>query len=213
MLPALLAEIDRHGLAVFDGGHAYNLNIVGIRSNNRDQTADAFDDWMTCTYRTQPGGSWITKWWPCTTDPGKQALLHPEMYNAQGTLIMAPGQYRSAYVLGMHANKYEALVQRGPKPINIYRDNDLDTVLDTDPDTFVSGFFGANIHKAGADSHRISGVTGTGRKWTWSAGCQVFKREQDFNELMDLCHLQIEHHPNWAKTFTYTLIEEKDLWT
>ena len=213
MLPPLLADLERQGHKAFDGGHAYNLNILGIRSNNRDQNQDAFDDWITCTYREEKNGRWVTKWWRATTDPGKQALLHPEMYNSKGTLIMAPGQYRAAYVLGLHSNKYESLVQRGPNPINIYRDNNLDTVLDLNPDTFESGFFGANIHKSGADSERISGITSGGRKWTWSAGCQVFKREQDFNELMDLCHLQIEHHPNWAKTFTYTLINQADLWT
>jgi pterin-4a-carbinolamine dehydratase len=53
-------------------------------------------------------------------------------------------------------------------------------------------------------------VSSAGKKWTWSAGCQVFKREVDFIELMNLAHLQIEHHPKWT-TFTYTLIEEGDL--
>ena len=84
MLPPLLADLVDQGHQAYDGGHAYNLNILGIRTNNRDQTADAFDDWITCTYREEKNGRWVTKWWQATTDPGKQALLHPELYNAKG---------------------------------------------------------------------------------------------------------------------------------
>jgi hypothetical protein len=210
MLPPLLKAVEKLGYKAFDGQHAYNLNIIGVRTSNRDQAEDSFDDWITCTYREEVGGSWVTKWWRATTDPGKQALLHPELYNADGTAIMATGQHKSAYVLGLHRNKYEALVQRGPGPIKYYRDSTLDTKLDMDPSRLETGFIGANIHKAGRDSWRISGVSSAGKKWTWSAGCQVFKREVDFIELMNLAHLQIEHHPKWT-TFTYTLIEEGDL--
>lgn len=210
MLPPLLKAVEALGYQAFDGQHAYNLNIIGIRTTNRDQSQDLFDDWITCTYREEVGGCFVTKWWRATTDPGKQALLHPELYNADGTAIMATGQHRAAYVLGLHRNKYEALVQRGPKPIKYYRDSTLDTKIDMDPHRLEQGFIGANIHKSGRDSARISGVTSSGRRWTWSAGCQVFKREQDFMQLMDLCHLQIEHHPKW-QTFTYTLIDEEDL--
>lgn len=212
MLPPILQAIERLGFQAFDGGHAFNLNLIGIRAKQRDQAADLFDDVMTCTYRTEKNGRWVTKYWPCTTDPGKQALLKPELYNAKGTAIMARGQHKSAYVLGLHSNRYEALVERGPNPISYYRDANRDTVLDLDPAKLETGHIGANIHKAGEDSARISGINSKGKAWTWSAGCQVLKRSQDFNELMDLAHLQIETHPNWT-TFTYTLINEEDLWT
>ena len=55
-------------------------------------------------------------------------------------------------------------------------------------------------------------ATSSGAAWSWSAGCQVLKRERDFHELMDLAHLQVETNPAWD-TFTYTLINEEDLWT
>ena len=205
MLPPILRAVEKAGHKAFDGQHAYNLNIVGIRSKTRDQSADLFDDWMTCTYRDEVGGRWITKWWRATTDPGKLSLLKPELYNRDGSAIIVPGQYRSAYVLGLHRNKYEALVQRGPKPIKIARDSNRDLTIDIDPSTYEEGYFGCNLHKAGKDSAKISGKT-----YNYSAGCQVWKREQDFNEFMDLCHLQIEHHPTW-KTFTYTLLDEDQL--
>ena len=208
MLPPLLQKMVALGFDAFDGGHAFNLNLIGIRSSNRDQTQDAFDDLITCTYREEKGGRFICKSWAATTDPGLQALLHPEMYNSEGTLIMARGQYKAAYVLGLHRNKYEALVQRGPRPISYFRDNTKDATLDLSS-TIMQGFVGANIHKAGEDSQRISGVSSRGRRGTFSAGCQVLKREQDFHELLDLCRLQIEHN-QWTR-FTYSLIYSEDL--
>jgi len=209
MLPPILQVLKSKGYAVFQG--KYNLNIVGIRAANRDQSADEFDDLITCTYQEEDGSRFITKAWAATTDPGAMALRFPEMYNADGTAIIAPGQYRSAYVIGLHRNSYEALVQRGPKPITIYRDADRDLVFEMSEDKKETGFYGCNLHKAGKDSRKISGVNSrTGKKYTWSAGCQVFKRERDFNEFMDLCHLQIDAHPSWT-TYTYTLINEEDL--
>jgi hypothetical protein len=215
MLPPILQAIERLGFKAFDGGHAFNLNLIGIRARQRDQALDLFDDWMTCTYRTERNGRWVTKYWPCTTDPGKQALLNPELYNVEGTAIMARGQHRSAYTIGLHQNRYEALVNRGPgaKPVSFYRDANRDTVLEFDPAKLETGTFaGLNIHKAGRDSARISGINSSAAAWSWSAGCQVLKRERDFHELMDLAHLQVETNPAWD-TFTYTLINEEDLWT
>jgi hypothetical protein len=139
-------------------------------------------------------------------------LLNPEVYNVDGTAIVARGQYRSAYVLGLHANRYDAIVQRGPNPIQYYRDANRDSQLDLDPATLETGWIGANIHKAGKDSARISGVNSRGKIWSYSAGCTVLKRDRDFHELLDLAHLQVETHPSWT-TFTYTLINEEDLWT
>jgi hypothetical protein len=204
MLPSILQRVADAGFRVFDGGHAFNLNIVAIRNSQRKQDLDVFDDMITCTYRQEQNGRWITKSWQCTTDPGLIALLDPTRFNtSDGTAIVkAPQQMRGAYELGLHRKRYEALVQR--KPITIYRDNDRDKVLDMDPDSEYTGLFGCNIHKAGHNSSRISGDT-----YTWSAGCIVFKRAQDFNELIDLAHLQLEHHPNWAKAFTLTLLEDE----
>ena len=101
MLPPLLKAVQRLGHQVFDIDVPFNLNLIGIRTANRNQTKDLFDDWITCTYRERVGGSFVTNWWRATTDPGKQALLHPELYNADGTASMAPGQYKAAYVIGM----------------------------------------------------------------------------------------------------------------
>ena len=42
----------------------------------------------------------------------------------------------------------------------------------------------------------------------WSAGCQVFSKESDFNEFMDVCRKASDV---WGNSFTYTLIESKDI--
>jgi hypothetical protein len=61
------------------------------------------------------------------------------------------------------------------------------------------GIFGINIHKAGKDSTYVE---------NWSEGCQVFKREADFNEFMTICK---KAATVWGASFTYTLIESKDI--
>ena len=59
--------------------------------------------------------------------------------------------------------------------------------------------FGINIHKAGRDSQIIN---------NWSLGCQVFKKEDNFDEFMKLCY---KSEQIWGNSFTYTLITTNDL--
>lgn len=196
MIPELLKQVQKFGYRIFDGGYAYNLNIIGIRAN---QNGNSFNDFLCCAYREEEDGPWTVKYWAATTDPGEFCLKNPEVYGTEaGTAIVVPGQYRSAYKLDLHAGKYEALCQRNGK-IQVYRDGNRDNILDMDTDTIQEGFFGCNIHKAGANSTQVD---------KWSAGCQVFARSKDFDELISLCHKQIETHPTWAPSFTYTLITE-----
>jgi len=192
MLPPLLRQVASYGYAVFDNGD-YDLNIVGIRSKNNE--ANKFDDLMTCTYKE--GGRWVSKYWPCTTDPGLYWLDNPSRID--GTAILVPGQYRGTYVLDKHRGKYEALCQRSGK-VKVFRDSNKDNILDMDPNSVVEGFFGINIHRASSK-----------RKSTqvekWSAGCQVIADPADFAELIVLARMQLEKR-GWGK-FTYTLIEEE----
>lgn len=196
MIPAILKHVQSLGYRIFDGGHAYNLNIIGIRAH---QNGNSFNDFLCCAYREREDGPWTVKYWAATTDPGEFCLENPEVYGTEaGTAIVVPGQYRGVYKLDLHRGKYEALCQRNGK-IKVYRDGNKDDVLDMDPDTIQEGYFGCNIHKAGANSTQVD---------KWSAGCQVFARSSDFEALLSLCHKQIEHHPTWAPAFTYTLITE-----
>ena len=88
------------------------------------------------------------------------------------------------------------------KPIKVWRDDNEDNVYDHIADDIQEGIFGINIHKAGS---RVEGSTQIDK---WSAGCQVFSKESDFNEFMDVMY---KARNTWSNSFTYTLIESKDI--
>lgn len=100
----------------------YELNIVGIRSRN--VLPDRFDDEIHVFYKAKPF-LWDYHIFRATTDPGTFWLKNP-MY-PKGTAILAQGQYRDAYQIGLHQGKYKALVQ--VKPVKILRDYDRDAKL------------------------------------------------------------------------------------
>ena len=172
-----------------------NINIIGVRGDN--QGTNTFDDFVHMMYREEE--LMISHRWSATTDPGKYWLKHP--MNPKGTAVLAPGQYRSTWQLGKHQGKYEALVQR--KPVKVYRDNSKDEVINyNNIVTLVDeGYFGINIHRSNPydQSYEIN---------KWSAGCQVFKKVEDFNVFMELCRKSAKIY---GPKFTYTLIDEKDL--
>lgn len=173
---------------------SFDLNIVGVRNNEPnigDTVTNLFDDWITVSYKDK--GNWVYREWAITTDPGKRAML--EVKNPTGVARLVAGQYRSAYILGLHKGKYQALRQN--KPMKVYRDPDKDLVFDENK--IQEGIFGINIHKAGKNSTLVE---------NWSEGCQVFKVETDFNEFMKICNAAVKvHGPN----LTYTLIETTDI--
>jgi hypothetical protein len=183
------------GYKWFENGN-YNLNIVGVRnSSTNEEVTNKFDDLLTVSYKTE--NIWNFRQWGCTTDPGKyytENLLNPD-----GVAILVPGQYRSTYSIGLHQGKYEALKQM--KPVQVYRDNNKDNFYDMQPDDIQEGIFGINIHRASA--------TGTSTQIDkWSAGCQVIANYKDFDRLMELAN---KSKDKWGNSFTYTLIESKDI--
>ena len=188
-LPILLDYVASLGHAVFEEGE-YNLNIIGIRTANSD--ANTFNDRICVVYKDEHG--WITRTWPCTTDPGTYYREKP--MNVKGTAILKEGQYRGVYKIGKHRGKYDALVQTGGR-VTVWRDNDKNDVLDMEPGTEDSGYHGINLHKAGSNSTSVD---------RWSAGCQVWANADDFACFMDICRKQVSER-GW-RTFTYTLVAE-----
>ncbi|MAH43130.1 hypothetical protein CL614_05425, partial [archaeon] len=61
--------------------------------------------------------------------------------------------------------------------------------------------YGINIHRSNpyTESYYVD---------KWSAGCQVFKKIADFNTFMEICR---KAKDIWGNSFTYTLIESKDI--
>lgn len=189
----IIRAMKAKGYKVFES-EPYDLNIVGVRTN--DPRADTFNDWIACFYNE--GTLWWYTAWPATTDPGlywRKTLINPAY---GGTAILVPGQYRSAYSIGLHRG-YTALIQA--KPVRIYRDSNKDGVLDTEGMKITEGLYAINIHRASPNKP-------SPRVWNWSAGCQVFQDPEDFKRFMNLCMLA---YKQWGNHFTYTLLEEKDL--
>ncbi|MDB4272259.1 hypothetical protein N9875_00370 [bacterium] len=180
----------------FEGGD-YNLNIVGIRnSETNNKVTNKFDDKLTVSYSIN--GELKYHEWDATTDPGK--YWEENLINKDGVAILVPGQYRSSHTIRKHQGKYEALCQK--TPIKVYRDNNKDGKYDMLIENIHEGIFGINIHKAGS---RVNGSTQIDK---WSAGCQVISKETDFNQLMELAYKSKSLYGN---SFTYTLIESKDI--
>lgn len=194
-LSRLIQTLKRKGYEVFlDDSKDYNLNIVGVRNDH--PVLDIFNDWIVIFWRHK--GAFYYGCYPATTLPGEYYLID-KLLNRKGAAILVPGQYRGAYKIGMHRNKYPALVQS--KQVTVYRDGDKDKEYDYIPETKHSGWFGINLHRAYKNGHAPKvGKT--------SAGCQVFQRSEDFSEFMAVCS---EAKRLWGNRFTYTLIEEKDL--
>ena len=180
----------------FESGN-YNLNIVGVRnSETHGKVTNKFDDCITVSYNID--GEEKFHCFSATTDPGSH--WEKNLLNKDGVAILVPNQYRSSHEIRKHQGKYEALCQK--KPVKVYRDNNKDSKYDMLEENIHEGIFGINIHKAGS---RINGSTQIDK---WSAGCQVFSKESDFNQLMDLAYKAKDLYGN---SFTYTLIESKDL--
>lgn len=172
----------------------YELNIVGIRS--AITRPNRFDDEIHVFFKTS-GLNWEYHRFKATTDPGTYWLKHP--MNLSGTAILAEGQYRNAYKLGLHRGKYLALVQIGR--VTVIRDFNRNNKLDFFNGTKRNGYYGINIHRAS-----ITGTTKSVDKY--SAGCQVFSNISDFNNFLTMCK---KHRSLYGNKFTYTLIDQRML--
>ena len=189
----LQGVIEGMGYSFFTKGN-YNVNIIGVRNPNL--VANSFDDTMICAYKVKD--QWVLKEWQITTDAGTYWLENP--LNVKGCALLVPNQYRGVYKIDKHRNKYYALCQRNGE-VEVYRDDTKDQILNFDDATKQWGYFGINIHR----SNPYSESTSVDK---WSAGCQVFKKVDDFNEFMTICNKAREE---WSNSFTYTLIKQEDL--
>jgi hypothetical protein len=171
----------------------YNLNIIGIRNNDRQP--DAFDDYIVVMWKYK--GQWNFYLHQATTDPGLYYLNHP--LSPAGTAILKEGQYLQSHQLGLHKGKYKALVQL--KPVIVIRDFDKDNYLDFTSGREETGMFGINIHRASLTGKTINVNH-------WSAGCQVFADSSQFKTFISICEKAEKY---WGKSFSYTLINFNDL--
>jgi hypothetical protein len=185
------------GYKWFENGD-YNLNIVGVRNGETgNEVTNKFDDFVTLSYKVNE--EWNYHCFDATTDPGKHWVEN--IMREEGVAVLRENQYRGSHKIGLHQGKYEALRQQ--KPVQVYRDNDLDGNYDLLEENIQEGIFGINIHRA---------TKWEGKKSTqidkWSAGCQVIAANDDFRLFMEICN---KAKDTWSNSFTYTLINTNDL--
>jgi hypothetical protein len=169
-------------------------NIVGIRSANRQ--SNSYDD--TCWVWWTDNGSEIVHNYTITTNPGFYYLQHP-IAGTSGTGILVPGQYIGCWMLGYHRGTQFALVQRGG-PMSVYRDSNRDTVLDYDPKTIQSGFWGLDGHHGSLEDTDIVDK--------FSAACIVWRYHQPHEDLMQI-FLGLSKKYDFDK-FTFSLLQQED---
>tara|TARA_R110001592_G_scaffold201727_1_gene450891 strand:- start:428 stop:1036 length:609 start_codon:yes stop_codon:yes gene_type:complete len=192
------AAVEKLGYKYFTSG-VLNVNIIGIRnSDTNGKVTNKFDDTMTISYMDNDM-QWQYNEYNCTTDPGDDYVDNPLM--EAGVAILKPGQYSGSHKIRLHGGKYTALGQK--KPVKVYRDANKDGVYDYDESTVDEGVFGINIHRATS----LEGKTSTYID-KWSAGCQVIASNDDWHEFLNICQ---EARSEWSNSFTYTLIESKDI--
>lgn len=190
--------LENKGYSFFDNNKKFNLNIVGVRNSSHDPSK--FDDMLALIHRDDDG-EWRVLTYEITTEPGPSILRSP--INPNGTAILVPGQYRGVYKIGSHGGSFRhvALVQRNG-PVKVWRDQNRNKTIEINHDTLVEeGMFGINIHRHASEDEREY-VRGS------SAGCQVFKNSAHFGQFLSVCNRAADLFGN---SFTYTLIEEKDL--
>jgi len=174
----------------------YNVNIIGVRSDQ--DMFNKFDDALVVIYRDKKK-NWEVRSYSITTDPGKIWMEKP--MNSKGCAILVPDQYRGVYKIDGHGvTRYTALCQRLGK-VKVFRDANKDHVHDRDAGTITEGNYGINIHR----SRKYGEADEVDQ---YSAGCQVFKNTDDFNDFMKLIQKSADRFGN---AFTYTLITEGDL--
>ena len=89
------------------------------------------------------------------------------------------------------------------QPVKVYRDKNKDGNYDLIEENVHEGLYGINIHRA---------TKYAGKKSTqidrWSAGCQVIAANDDWTAFMKIMR---KARNIWGNSFTYTLIESKDI--
>ena len=181
---------DLKGYQFYDGNKPFNVNIFGIRCAIN---SNMYDDLICVAYKDNELNTNV-EIFQGTTDPGRYWLEHP--MNSGGTATLVEGQYKS-YKIDKHQGKYKAICQRRNK-VKVYRDGNKDAIHDMEAESITEGYYGINIHKSSPYSTYVN---------KWSAGCQVFREERQFNRLMEIAEKSISIYGN---KLTYTLFNKAD---
>jgi len=191
----IVAAMKRLGHSVYQNdSKPYNLNLVGIRATK--PVVNEFNCLFTVFWKYE--GHWNIYKMQMTSLPGLYWLANPS--NPKGCAILKEGQYKGVYKVDKHNSKYDAICQR-LGDVTVYRDADRDRDYDLVKGTEMTGMYGINLHRAHPD-YELETVD------KYSAGCQVIQDPNEYEIHMDIAKKAAEV---WGNSFTYTLINEKDL--
>lgn len=146
-----------------------NLNIWGIRS--KDINTKYYNDVIVFFYE-RDFNIWESMIFEATTDPSNLNLEKP--INSKGCAILREGYHEKLWKIGKHKNQYKALVQANP--CCVIRDNNKDDKIDISHNTNY-GMFGINLHRA--SSWQVKDEISL-----YSAGCQVIKDVNQWNDII-----------------------------
>lgn len=225
----IISTMKRKGYIIYD--KAYQLNIVGIRRQYEGMAySNKFFDSLLVFYKKKSGDS-LWEVWKCkfTTIPGvylgeerpdlrdknnqvpftPQGWNHPDKTVAKGVLLnksstrfqvnrpglgqLQPSQMVDKYKLSTYLGA-PALLDNGGLPV--YRDKLKENKIQYTIKTVGAHYY---FHRSGQNSSVVN---------NWSEGCQVFQNYNDHEYFIKLCR---EHEKRNGNSFTYTLIEERDI--
>lgn len=199
MVDKLKQVILNKGYPFFEKGD-YNINTIAIRSalhSNKMPVTNRYIDTLYVVYKVND--QWNLFNYQCTTVPGKYYFLNP-MNKAFGTAILVPGFYQGCWALGLHYSK-DALVQIGN--VKLYRDKNLNEVIDLDPTVMQHGIYGINIHYSHDQSVTVD---------NWSAGCIVLQHGPASSKYQEfLNHYRNSVNVGYSNKFSLALIDENDM--
>jgi hypothetical protein len=168
--------------------------LVSIRGSSPLGT-NSFDDRAGTVYRDHQGELHV-KLYDATNDPGDYWLNNPP--KPEGTAVPCAGYYTGAMVLGNHKGK-PGLLNRGLTPVTFNRylsDGNGGWKVNKEN---VSKYVGLNIHRAGTASTQVD---------RWSAGCTVFARSADMDEVLKTCKKGLDFCDGGTLYFSYAILED-----
>jgi len=172
----------------------FSINLVGVRS--KKLKVNYFNDVLAVFYNDKNNDVDYSEY-QITTVPGFYYLEHP--MNVKGCALLKEGQYPGMWEIGKHFNQ-TALVQKNN--CTVIRDDDKDDVLDFDTGVEETGVFAINCHRKNTPGLSLTVDMG-------SAGCQVHADYGRFED--EFMPLMVKASAITGNSFTYTLINEKDL--
>lgn len=162
-LETVLAEIEAKGYQMIDTAH-----IIGFRTPRyQRKCCNKFVDYIAVIVDGKLYGPW-----KATTRPGLYYTVNP--MNGKDTCSIYPSQYINCFQTGIYKT-YTAI--RQIMPIKYYVDDNKDAYHDDSEKKTQIAMRCTHIHKAGRASLLVD---------RWSAGCQVFANEADFNTFMKI---------------------------